>query len=446
MARLLKLHEATGNKLPAYPTLTGKEDFRQKFFKLAKFLSKISTMEQENFVYLLSDFLPNLEDYDVISFNSVHIDDDLERSVSSIVRNRAKLTSDELSKVKVVFGNGDEIAYAILPNAPMATDGNTYIMRDDMPYKRVRFMSIGYVLLASILEKSVSEIAEGKVRTPFTISNESWKYFQRSSEAVYYQKTLDAIFKAGRGEVLNHRFAKESSKTIATFRDDKKYQDEDLNKNTRFNNMGFRKVEVDTQRYQGEDFDYKLFSAVEKDFESFYKRLPVGQAEPELKFRKLGRHNAAGLYCPFMNIVAVDVRHTESFIHEYGHYLDFKFKESVLSESIDFASIVDHYSNNIDNFAAQGAVSLDKINYFKTPTEIFARGFELWVHATIVSNSVLLKSNNIYNESPVYRSFEGCKEALFGFFNSVFSVESRMHAADLKSKGFEEPVGQLSLF
>ena len=48
----------------------------------------------------------------------------------------------------------------------------------------------------------------------------------------------------------NKRFENLSTKVIATVTDDKKYQDSALNRSTRFNSLGFRKVEVDTAPYR----------------------------------------------------------------------------------------------------------------------------------------------------------------------------------------------------
>ena len=105
----------------------------------------------------------------------------------------------------------------------------------------------------------------------------------------------------------NKRFEDLSHKVIATVTDDKKYQDSALNRSTRFNSLGFRKVEVDTAPYRYDisngaklpsykkfDFDYNEFRNVEAAWEKIVDRLPQGTVSPELKFRKLGKHKATG--------------------------------------------------------------------------------------------------------------------------------------------------------
>ena len=155
----------------------------------------------------------------------------------------------------------------------------------------------------------------------------------------------------------------------------------------------------------------------------------------------------------------MDVRNTESFIHEYGHYLDYKHggKENY-SLRDDFEHIITSYSNNFKIISKKkeddlltrlmkaskesipSVVSLEEkrlsselellkqtekmFDYFTTPTEIFARGFELWVFETITSNSSLLKNREEYSNRIEYTSFNGIKESLFAFFATIFPGET----------------------
>ena len=155
------------------------------------------------------------------------------------------------------------------------------------------------------------------------------------------------------------------------------------------------------------------------------------------------------------------MRNTESFIHEYGHYLDYKHGDKA-SESYsledNFEHIITAYSNNFKIISKKkeddlltrlmkaskesipSVVSLEEkrlsselellkqtvkmFDYFTTPTEIFARGFELWVYETITSNSSLLKNREEYSNRIEYTSFNGIKESLFAFFATIFPEET----------------------
>lgn len=236
----------------------------------------------------------------------------------------------------------------------------------------------------------------------------------------------------------NKRFGNQSRKVIATVADDKKYQDSLLNRSTRFNRLGFRKVEVDTAPYRVDvsngaqlayktlDFDYNEFRNVEEAWEKIVDRLPQGMVSPELKFRKLGKHKATGLYHPTFNIIAVDVRDTTSFIHEFGHYLDFTYQggEEECSLQDDFADILASYQDTLPR-------NTSKYAYFKTPTEVFARGFELWVFETLISDSPLLQDKRAYYGAPEYLAFKNCKKELINYYNNLFGKITTHLAASL---------------
>ena len=96
---------------------------------------------------------------------------------------------------------------------------------------------------------------------------------------------------------LNAQYVNQSTKTIASVREDKIFQDHEMNSNTTFLDLGFSKVEVDTERYRGSDFDKEKFRVLENEWEKLCNHLPHSTVEPELKFRKLGKHKASGLLC-----------------------------------------------------------------------------------------------------------------------------------------------------
>ena len=357
------------------------------------------------------------------------------KNVVRILRSRAKIEEFDFAFVKVLMNKEQDQVFAIVPKLAYSKESEFYGMHKKTGYHFVGFNSVGYALLKS-------KIAELKKEKGYD-----------------FESAVNHIAFVEHNFVLNQKYSRQSSATIATIQTDKKYQDTELNKSTIFNQLGFRKVEVDTQMYQEREFDYNLFRKVEEDFEEICNKLPHASAQPELKLRKLGKHKATGLYAPFLNILAVDVRNTESFIHEYGHYLDYKHggKENY-SLRDDFEHIITSYSNNFKIISKKkeddlltrlmkaskdpipSVVSLEEkrlsselellkqtekmFDYFTTPTEIFARGFELWVFETITSNSSLLKSKEEYSNRIEYASFNGIKESLFAFFATIFPEET----------------------
>ena len=435
-------------KVPAFPKFTTQDNAVSKFKKLVRYYNKVMDISAVD----LSNILEGLEvcyqwyrhrpedysGYKCYDFKDSDISEIVYDSVLSILIHRAKTKSDDLKDTKVFIAEGQKQVFAIVPQLAFSKESGFYSIKSGIDERYyVGFNSLGYILLKS-------KIAELKREKGYDFG-----------DAVNHIAFVEHNF------VLNQKYSRQSSATIATVQSDKKYQDSELNKSTIFNQLGFRKVEVDTQKYEGKEFDYSLFRKVEEDFEAICNKLPHASAQPELKFRKLGKHKATGLYAPFLNILAVDVRNTESFIHEYGHYLDYKHGNKA-SESYsledNFEHIITAYSNNFKIISKKkeddlltrlmkaskesipSVVSLEEkrlsselelvkqtekmFDYFTTPTEIFARGFELWVFETITSNSSLLKNKEDYSNRIEYTSFNGIKESLFAFFATIFPEET----------------------
>lgn len=432
-------------KAPAFPKFTTTDDAHSKFKKLVRYYNKImdiSTVDLDNILEgLEGDYQyyynrpKDYSGYKKYDLDLNQIPENAYKNVVRILRSRAKIEEVDFAFVKVLMNKEQDQVFAIVPKLAYSKESEFYGMHKKTGYHFVGFNSVGYALLKS-------KIAELKKEKGYD-----------------FESAVNHIAFVEHNFVLNQKYSRQSSATIATIQTDKKYQDTELNKSTIFNQLGFRKVEVDTQMYEGREFDYNLFRKVEEDFEEICNKLPHASAQPELKLRKLGKHKATGLYAPFLNILAVDVRNTESFIHEYGHYLDYKHggKENY-SLRDDFEHIITSYSNNFKIISKKkeddlltrlmkaskdpipSVVSLEEkrlsselallkqtvkmYDYFTTPTEIFARGFELWVYETITSNSSLLASKETYSNRIEYTSFNGIKESLFAFFATIFPEET----------------------
>ena len=332
----------------SFPKINASDDFKNKFFKLARYASKVADINNIDIldcIKVLEGDAIDLSAYTICSFEE--LPDDAKRVAKIVLGNRTKV---DVLDATFCYAEGEpkKPIYLIIPSCPTANDGSLFYIRGQVDYGSCRIYSIGYLLIASALEQAIKKhILDGKIHKSYSIfhySSNSWKYSHYYS---FYEVALDVIINIEHNHSMNREYAREVGKTISTFRTDKKYQDEALNKSTLFNKMGFRKVEIDTQKYDGEVFNYEEFSKVEQDFLAILDKLPQAKAQPELKFRRLGKHKAWGIYSPFLNILAVDVRHTESFIHEYGHYLDFKHGGEVYSEMPTFFPIIKAYKEKL---------------------------------------------------------------------------------------------------
>lgn len=136
--------------------------------------------------------------------------------------------------------------------------------------------------------------------------------------------------------------------------------------------------------------DIEKAEDVAKEFiaikETYFKSLDLKGAQ--VRFRRLGNHKASGLYYPSLNCLCVDVGCVRSFIHEFGHLIDFVSGDGVLSERDDFYQLWNIYCDALDDYlkknkeseAAKRLSGGSKYNlsYYKVKTEAFARCFEIY--------------------------------------------------------------------
>ena len=425
----------------SFPKINASDDFKNKFFKLARYVSKVADVNSVDIlecIKVLEGDAIDFSAYDICSFEELLTDS--ARAATNVLTVLDSRTKADMSDAIFCYAKGElkKPIYLIVPSCPTANDGSLFRVRGQLDYRKCRIYSIGYLLIASALEQAVKKLISDKSYSIFHYSSSSWKY---SNYCSIYEAALDIIIKVEYNHSMNREYARETGKTISTFRTDKKYQDEALNKSTLFNEMGFRKVEIDTQKYDGEVFNYEEFSKVEQDFLAVLDKLPQAKAQPELKFRRLGKHKAWGIYSPALNILAVDVRHTESFIHEYGHYLDFKHGDEVYSELPTFFPIIKAYEKKLTELAEDSKyaqkLTAKRMSYYLIPTEVFARAFELWVSGTIVSDATIISSTERYNSQPEYIAFSHIKELVFSFFNAIFpnvAANNQTMVAELKSQ------------
>lgn len=157
-----------------------------------------------------------------------------------------------------------------------------------------------------------------------------------------------------------------------------------------------------------EDVDLERAAVFERTFLDVRRRFlsAFDASKNAIRLRRLGNHRATGLYYPGVKCLCVDYRHPESFLHEFGHLMDYEGGD--LSLSAAFAAIRKEYGAWIDAHA-------DKIpkrgkydrSYFLTPTEIFARSFETYCKRALGLTCCLLPET--FNEAvyPTGERYDG---------------------------------------
>ncbi|UYZ38975.1 hypothetical protein OD350_29245 (plasmid) [Clostridium beijerinckii] len=155
-----------------------------------------------------------------------------------------------------------------------------------------------------------------------------------------------------------------------------------MNNNKFLDNFSY--VELDS------DTDLDKFKLVEKEFLRIKKLFDMDKIKKaELRIRKLGKHKSLGLYYPALNCLCVDITSPSSFMHEFGHHLDYTYSDKPLSLQYDFRNIIRAYTKRYDSHLDGNPYLYRKRSYFLTPTEIYARTFEMYLVIKGVSTSFL---------------------------------------------------------
>lgn len=167
--------------------------------------------------------------------------------------------------------------------------------------------------------------------------------------------------------------------SVATVFDTKKNINKDtqsLMDNSKFLGRIFNYVEYD------DDVKKEDVIELEKRFLDLEPSLPQLKEKLELRVRKLGRHRFNGAYrhSDLNKTICINVRDISSFVHEYGHAIDYNYtsNDKNLSLSPDFEYILRTYNRSLVD-KKLGDVSY--AGYFRTPTEVFARSYELYFHS-----------------------------------------------------------------
>lgn len=219
-------------------------------------------------------------------------------------------------------------------------------------------------------------------------------------------------------------------------------------------NKYFKHVEID------DDVDLEKFGLFEKSMEKLHRVFPAPEDKPTLRMRKLGNYRALGMYVTGFNVIGVDFRGKkdrdyyanstdaiQSFVHEYGHYLDYKYQPKEegrpkenrnllelavmsngdsLSMKREFTPIVRDYrksfAHTIVPMAGKDAVAagLTKdMDYFCTPTEVFARSFEIYCDH-IGLKSELIKNTQDYKQHEYSAFTPEIRDKIYGYFDRTF--------------------------
>ena len=166
-----------------------------------------------------------------------------------------------------------------------------------------------------------------------------------------------------------------------------------MNDNKFLNMFGY--VEADS------DCDLEKLNQLEDEFIELTTKifLPV-KKDHSLRFRRLGKMKADGVYVYPFKALCVDLDGVHSFVHEAFHMID--FTEGLLSLDVKFKQIVNKYTsivtdkvNSLDKgdsfYIEWNSKNKYNKNYYLNPREIFARAGELYVSEILGVKSSLTR-------------------------------------------------------
>lgn len=183
----------------------------------------------------------------------------------------------------------------------------------------------------------------------------------------------------------------------------------------------FKYVEFD------EDVDLDAVKTLEKEFKVLNEAYFSGKAffDVKLRFRKLGKHKASGLYYPTIHTLCVDLRSPSSFIHEYFHMLDDQMGDLSLDRA--FQNIVGEYKKaflkDLEYLETGIQAQLKgsgkyNLSYFFRRAEIFARCGEIYFVRILKVESSLIQPDLKY----AYPNSEQLDELIRNYYEDLLDV------------------------
>lgn len=149
----------------------------------------------------------------------------------------------------------------------------------------------------------------------------------------------------------------------------------------------------------------------------------------EVKFRRLGRHRADGLYYPLQRILVLGVASWASFAHEFGHLLDHRGREGgvsswALSGREDFSPyrnllVARMRGDGRGDPRLSGGRGRLSWRYFASPSECFARSFEQFVADRVPHPSSLVYGPERYRSDPLF--FRALPREVDEYFREVLA-------------------------
>lgn len=198
----------------------------------------------------------------------------------------------------------------------------------------------------------------------------------------------------------------------------------------------FSQVEFD------ESIDIEKFYLIENEFEKLKDVLKLDRfinKDASIKLKKLGKQT--GLYFAEQNCICINTENQSSFIHEIAHLVDNKLSINELaSMSADFRLLAIKYIQELEkNAESLETAKLKEYKkgrmHFHTPTEVFARAFEMYLcKSKRLTTSFMPEEASMTVEKGYPILTEELVSKIESYFSNIFSLDSGINIASLESE------------
>lgn len=300
-----------------------------------------------------------------------------------------------------------------------------WVLRIHDAYEEERVMVEGTAeeRAAAAWKKGIAAALEGKLALEGILRESKWS--DRGAMASVFRELAEERWDEEACREANRLYS--LSEHIAGVFEDKKQCDEAHREaaSSGYLARSFKHVEVD------DDVDLAEYRRLVDEFEARDRagEIPrIAKGDHELRFRKCGRHNAIGVYAPLLKAIAVDPRAPRSLLHEFAHAYD--FGHGMLSVSPGFRPVLKAFR---DEFKPPVGMGPGAIKYYKTPTEVFARSWEVYAALNGYGGS-FVKEMGSYRQDPAYAPLVAHAQDLAAYFDGFAKATGQVRAVSAQER------------
>lgn len=418
----------------------------------------------------ISRLIENLSELEVIEVISKYIADNtnlesiellqveegqFKEFYKSVLKSREKIEVNTVLKIKNSRYKGKYDLCTSYDAFIKKIDGNPYSGLGKFRGQSVQVRDISSLIALAMILKSVNDyIFSDKDKFNFMREKISKKlnckddFFENISKELFVEilednnylapTFLKAIIVLAMEEMLRESFdiyqyeerlksiSGDYAKTYMTKKNIPKKTLEFMEDNNFLNMFGF--VEAD------EDCELEKLNKLADEFKDLSEKLYLPRVKNHsLRFRKLGKIKALGVYYPGFNTLAVDLDGVSSFVHEMFHMID--FENDILSLDIKFKPLLDKYRELMDKYVDDLGKEHDTYEfwykskskytrgYYRSNEEAFARMGEIYITDILKLNSSFAKidySSNI--QKIVYPKNEELLKLIKVYYDELFMM------------------------